>query len=78
MAKYLASDAALNIPQDEVETLAVGLILDGVLKGQIDQVAQVLHLAQSSESADKYAALDKWAGEVGSITETLSSKLSTH
>ena len=75
---YLASDAALNIPQDEVETLAVGLILDGVLKGQIDQVAQVLHLAQSSESADKYAALDKWAGEVGSITETLSSKLSTH
>lgn len=55
----------------EVETLIVGLILDGVLKGQIDQVEQVLHLTQSSESADKYSALDTWAKEIVGITTTL-------
>lgn len=49
----------------------MGLILDGVLKGQIDQVEQVLHLTQSSESADKYSALDTWAKEIVGITTTL-------
>ena len=76
--EYLASEAALNIPQPEVETLAVGLILDGVLKGQIDQVDQVLHLTnQSGDGVEKYKALDKWALEINGITSTLSAKLST-
>ncbi len=103
---YLASEAALNVPQyvraafhssgarracpltdavlplmlcahrTEVETLVVGLILDGVLKGHIDQVDQILHLTQSSETADKYSALDKWAKEITDIAGTLAAKVS--
>jgi COP9 signalosome complex subunit 2 len=67
---------ALRVHRAEVETLIVGLILDGVLKGHIDQVDQILHLTQSSETADKYSALDTWSKEIAGITTTLAAKVS--
>ena len=74
--EYLASEHALNIPQKDVEDLCVSLILDGVLKGQIDQIDQMLHLErEGSTSSDKYAALDKWTRELQALTESIEAKL---
>ena len=57
----------LCITNIEVESLLVSCILDLSIKGQIDQVNQILHLERESEKCSKYRALDKWVEEVKNI-----------
>eukprot|EP00884_Botryococcus_braunii_P000218 jgi/Botrbrau1/10197/Bobra.116_1s0013.1 len=51
----------LNIPEADVEQLLVSLILDDRIAGRIDQVNKLLELGESSASAHRYVAIDKWA-----------------
>lgn len=50
----------LNIDEEEVENLLVSHILDGSIKGRIDQVNGVLRMNDQS-TVDRYVALEKWA-----------------
>lgn len=51
----------LNVDKEEVEDLLIGLILEGKVKGRIDQVEARLEL-DSSRTLEKrrYAALERW------------------
>lgn len=66
----------LNVPQAEVETLLVSLILDAKIRGRIDQIGQLLEL-EGAKSADalKYRALDKWAKNLLSVAKSVDSKV---
>lgn len=60
----------------DVEALCVSLILDGVLKGKIDQIDQMLHLERgASTKSDKYAAVNKWSKELEAVSESIQAKL---
>ena len=62
--------------QMDVEALCVSLILDGVLKGKIDQIDQMLHLERgASTKSDKYAAVNKWSKELEAVSESIQAKL---
>eukprot|EP00276_Gloeochaete_wittrockiana_P021908 CAMPEP_0184348234 /NCGR_PEP_ID=MMETSP1089-20130417/26409_1 /TAXON_ID=38269 ORGANISM="Gloeochaete wittrockiana, Strain SAG46.84" /NCGR_SAMPLE_ID=MMETSP1089 /ASSEMBLY_ACC=CAM_ASM_000445 /LENGTH=422 /DNA_ID=CAMNT_0026679857 /DNA_START=45 /DNA_END=1310 /DNA_ORIENTATION=- len=50
----------LNIPEQDVENLLVALILDNKIAGYIDQVNQLLELADKNKGTKKYTAIDKW------------------
>ena len=67
--------AELNVSAPEVEQLLVALILDGQIDGQIDQLAQLLLLRQSSANAKKYAAAEKWAKQLETLQQTILTKL---
>ncbi|KAF8308424.1 PCI-domain-containing protein [Clavulina sp. PMI_390] len=58
----------LNVEKDEVEELLMGLILEGKVKGKIDQVASRLEL-ESSRTLEKrrYNALEKWTESLESM-----------
>ncbi|CDS04028.1 hypothetical protein LRAMOSA06983 [Lichtheimia ramosa] len=64
----------LNITVEEVEELAVGLILDNKISGQIDQVNQRLELEQRSTDAVRYEAMDQWSSNVSRLCTTVISK----
>ncbi|KAI7884175.1 PCI-domain-containing protein [Lichtheimia hyalospora FSU 10163] len=64
----------LNITVEEVEELAVGLILDQKISGQIDQVNQRLELEQRSTDAMRYEAMDEWSSNVSRLCTTVISK----
>lgn len=64
----------LNIPEDDVEELLVGLILDDRISGQIDQVNRRLVLDRRSTDAQKYEALDAWSTNVSKLTKTVIGK----
>eukprot|EP01133_Synstelium_polycarpum_P018878 gene18878-22580_t len=66
----------LNIPSNEVENLLVSLILDNKIRGSIDQVNQQLEL-DTAKSATywKYRSIHKWATQLGSLNNTIASKL---
>ncbi|KAJ8653466.1 hypothetical protein O0I10_010902 [Lichtheimia ornata] len=64
----------LNITVEEVEELAVGLILDKKISGQIDQVNQRLELEQRSTDAMRYEAMDQWSSNVSRLCTTVISK----
>ncbi|EFA82150.1 proteasome component region PCI domain-containing protein [Heterostelium album PN500] len=66
----------LNIPSNEVESLLVSLILDNKIRGSIDQVNQQLELdTAKSASYWKYRSIHKWATQIGSLNNTIASKL---
>ena len=65
----------LNISSPEVEQLLVALILDGQVDGQIDQIGQLLLLRQTAAEEKKYAAAEKWAQQLGTLQQTILSKL---
>jgi|UniRef100_A0A7S4C811 COP9 signalosome complex subunit 2 len=65
----------LNIVDEEVEALLVGLILDNRLVGFIDQVNQLLHLGGSTTQGSRYQALQKWTAQIGVIHSTLCSRI---
>ncbi|KAL7752518.1 COP9 signalosome complex subunit 2 [Sorochytrium milnesiophthora] len=66
----------LNISNDEVEELLVGLILDRKIHGKIDQVHQRLELAGSQSAAeDMYSALDKWTMRTSSLSNKVLDRL---
>ncbi|KAI8086101.1 PCI domain-containing protein [Halteromyces radiatus] len=64
----------LNISSEEVEELLVGLILDGKVKGKIDQVTNRLELDQRSTDARKYEVLDTWSTNVTNLCRTVIGK----
>lgn len=69
----------LNISTHMVEELLMSLILDGVIKGKIDQLNRRLELSGSSRSHDsastrRYEALDKWCREIDRIGDTIDRK----
>ena len=65
----------LNIATPLVEELLMGLILDGVIKGSIDQVNQRLELERRSQgAAARYGALEKWCREIGALGAAIEEK----
>ncbi|KAI8339421.1 PCI domain-containing protein [Chlamydoabsidia padenii] len=64
----------LNISSEEVEEILVGLILDGKISGQIDQVSNRLELDQRSTDAHKYEVLDTWSNNVTRLCRTVVGK----
>lgn len=64
----------LNVPEDEVEELLVGLILDERILGKIDQVNRRLELERRSTDARKYEALAAWSENVSNLSKTVMSK----
>ncbi|ORZ16492.1 PCI domain-domain-containing protein [Absidia repens] len=64
----------LNISAEDVEELLVGLILDGKIAGQIDQVSNRLELEQRSTDAHKYDVLDTWSTNVTRLCRTVVGK----
>ena len=65
----------LNISAAEVEQLLVTLILDGQIDGQVDQIGGLLLLRQASADAKRYAAIEKWAGALQTLQQTVVAKL---
>ncbi|KAI7840317.1 hypothetical protein COHA_006099 [Chlorella ohadii] len=65
----------LNVPAGDVEQLLISLILDGRIKGRIDQVQQLLELDIELEQAPKYSAIDKWAQQLHSLHAQVAAKL---
>jgi len=62
----------LNIKPQEVENLLVELILDNQIRGQIDQIKQILLLADNKSSNFwKYKALQKWTTNLTSLEKTV-------
>ncbi|CAO3586556.1 unnamed protein product [Absidia cylindrospora] len=64
----------LNISAEDVEELLFGLILDGKIAGQIDQVSNRLELEQRSTDAHKYDVLDTWSTNVTRLCRTVVGK----
>ena len=65
----------LNIPEEDVEALLVSLILDNRVFGHIDQVNQLLELSSSTQDANKYTQVNKWATQLSSLNKVVVSKL---
>eukprot|EP01027_Heterolobosea_sp_BB2_P018313 GEZU01025819.1.p1 GENE.GEZU01025819.1~~GEZU01025819.1.p1 ORF type:complete len:137 (+),score=60.98 GEZU01025819.1:326-736(+) len=60
---YIAQE--LNVTSHEVEDLAVDLILDGKIDGQIDEVNQLLQLySKSDNKGNRYQNLNRWAAKL--------------
>ncbi|OJT08479.1 COP9 signalosome complex subunit 2 [Trametes pubescens] len=65
----------LNVENEEVEELLIGLILEGKVEGRIDQVAMRLELEpKHSLQKKRYSALDKWSAALDSIHTTVLGK----
>eukprot|EP01134_Creolimax_fragrantissima_P003786 CFRG3786T1 len=65
----------LDIPGDEVEELFVALILDERIRGQIDQVNQLVILEKSKENVEKYDALDNWQQQLDALSTQTSARI---
>uniref|UniRef100_A0A7S3V278 PCI domain-containing protein n=1 Tax=Aplanochytrium stocchinoi TaxID=215587 RepID=A0A7S3V278_9STRA len=62
----------LMIPVEEVEDLLVSLILDGKIKGHIDQIRQILILeSRRGDGSRKFLALQKLTEELGRLSTKL-------
>jgi COP9 signalosome complex subunit 2 len=64
----------LGIKTEDVTSLLVELILDGVVAGKVDQINQVLEL-KSTKSSTKFQALDKLATGITTMTGSLFARL---
>ncbi|KAG1667626.1 hypothetical protein FOA52_001680 [Chlamydomonas sp. UWO 241] len=67
--------AKLNIPERDVESLLVSLILDNRISGYIDQVNQLLEVGDRAAGTKKYTAMTKWAGQLKAIHSAVLNKL---
>lgn len=65
----------LNVPEADVEHLLVSLILDGRIRGSLDQVNQLLELEDRQQGTEKYTAIHKWAAQLEALQNTLANKL---
>uniref|UniRef100_A0A7S1GVW3 PCI domain-containing protein n=2 Tax=Hemiselmis andersenii TaxID=464988 RepID=A0A7S1GVW3_HEMAN len=65
----------LNIPEHDVESLLVSLILDKAIVARIDQVNRIVILDKTDEATNKYEALDQWRDELGKLHTTVVSKM---
>ncbi|XP_039272070.1 COP9 signalosome complex subunit 2-like [Styela clava] len=68
----------LKIRPEEVESLLVSCILDGTIKGRINQIEQVLVIDEhrTTRGEARYNALDQWTRQLGSLHEIIINKLS--
>lgn len=66
----------LNVPESEVESLLVTLILDNRISGHIDQVNQLLEVGDKSTGSSQYAAMGKWANQLTTLHHNVLNKLS--
>ncbi|EGO31099.1 hypothetical protein SERLADRAFT_364841 [Serpula lacrymans var. lacrymans S7.9] len=66
----------LNVEIVEVEELLIGLILEGKVEGQIDQVGMKLELDRHLEKK-RYSALEKWTEALESVHSAVVAKTST-
>lgn len=64
----------LNAKIDEVENLVVNLILDGTIKGRIDQIHNLLDLDFLGTTDDIYNALDSWMKTVKQLQGNLGNR----
>nr|CAB3232892.1 COP9 signalosome complex subunit 2-like [Phallusia mammillata] len=66
----------LNIDSEEVENLLVSCILDGTIKGRINQIEQVLVIDQQNAArAARYSALDRWTEQLSSLHQVVANRL---
>ncbi|KAI0375464.1 PCI-domain-containing protein [Pilatotrama ljubarskyi] len=63
----------LNVDNEEVEELLIGLILEGKVEGRIDQVAMRLELEPNLQKK-RYSALEKWSAALDSIHTSVLAK----
>mmetsp|Transcript_29972 Transcript_29972/g.73782 ORF Transcript_29972/g.73782 Transcript_29972/m.73782 type:complete len:444 (+) Transcript_29972:46-1377(+) len=65
----------LNIPEPDVESLLVSLILDKMIVARIDQVNRMVILDQTDDTTNKYEALDQWREKLGLLHATIVNKI---
>merc|ERR1712130_162537 len=67
----------LKIEENEVESLLVTCIVDGQIKGKINQSTGILVMEKKAKAADeRYAAIFKWGSELIDLQKSLESKIS--
>lgn len=66
----------LNVPEEELEALLVGLILDGKVNGKIDQVRREVVLEGEGAWDAKYKAIEAWGERVVELQAAVSAQLS--
>jgi COP9 signalosome complex subunit 2 len=69
---YIAQE--LNISEEDVEQLTAFLVLDGRIKGSIDQVDRVLEL-KVDVSADRESAISKWLDHIETVQSNMARKV---
>ncbi|XP_049849419.1 COP9 signalosome complex subunit 2-like [Schistocerca gregaria] len=70
---YIASE--LSVPVEEVEALVIELILDGKIKGKVDQVTRVLRLESRKVKESQFEALTRLSASADALNEALFSNL---
>ena len=66
----------LDITVNDVELLLVALILDGKLSGSIDQMTGSLSINKRADGEKRYAAMGKWANQLGAVSSSVATKVS--
>eukprot|EP01105_Mastigella_eilhardi_P007480 TRINITY_DN18915_c0_g1_i1.p1 TRINITY_DN18915_c0_g1~~TRINITY_DN18915_c0_g1_i1.p1 ORF type:complete len:469 (+),score=165.03 TRINITY_DN18915_c0_g1_i1:71-1408(+) len=67
----------VGVPDDECERLLVTLILDGKVRGHIDQINKIVIIdSLLSASYSKYSAMAKWNRQLGTLRSSICAKLS--
>jgi len=64
----------LNMPNAEVESLLVSLILDGLVVGHIDQIKQILDLGGTGSKTSKYKAIASYSQRLEQLARTVCAK----
>ncbi|MES1907310.1 MAG: hypothetical protein MHM6MM_000457 [Cercozoa sp. M6MM] len=70
--QYLAD--YLNTRKAEVHEMLVQLILDGEVRGRIDEIEDILLLGEQESDARSYRGLEAWAQQLDYITLTLAKR----
>ncbi|KAI8902578.1 putative COP9 signalosome complex subunit 2 [Globomyces pollinis-pini] len=65
----------LNITPEIAEDLLISLILDGRVKGKIDQINQIVELEQESSDSSRYTAMSKWVKETKNLYGTVAQRI---
>lgn len=65
----------LGVEVVDVEQLLVGLILDGKVKGRIDQIGGLLELEAEAAQDAKYSALHNWTQQVAALHSAVVTRL---
>jgi len=65
----------LNIDAEDVESLLLSCILDGIICGRIDQIAGVLQLEKSTKKYERFSKIDRWTGQLNHLTRHLANKI---
>lgn len=67
----------VRVDRDIIESLLVRLILDGKIKGAIDQIGNRLTVAPEADQIRKYSALTTWSEQLSKLQDQVSLQLST-